>query len=336
MLVLWLEMSRDYEHGGSSWGFTQSLWAPTQKQSYGRPNGQTWPCWENLLRVRTGDVVLHLREDRQHRSAFVGFSTAATDGKKTAERPPHPGPWGYDTHFYRVLLHDFRPFAAPLDLRTVFTTQEQALRDYFERNKQRPKGEKRTLFYVIQAGRLQCFNGGYLSEVDEELAALLLSSEIVTAQAQEQKLDQVAVETSEQIAQMRRRVGQQSFAEKVRANYHMQCCFPECPIAEARFLVGSHIARWADVPELRGEVGNGLCFCLLHDKAFEVGLFTIDKTFCIYVHKEYLEFSSSQWCQTALLPYHGCPIRRGRILPLEAALYHHWKRIGISLLGLAY
>jgi hypothetical protein len=80
--MLWLEMSRDEFHGGGSWAFGQSLWSPSRKT-----NGARWAFWETLLRVGADDPVLHLR-GKGDDAAFVGFSTAATDGFETSDRPP--------------------------------------------------------------------------------------------------------------------------------------------------------------------------------------------------------------------------------------------------------
>lgn len=49
------------------------------------------------------------------------------------------------------------------------------LREYCIRSRQMEN--KLSLFYVIQNERLQCFNGGYLSETNDELIFLLLDCE---------------------------------------------------------------------------------------------------------------------------------------------------------------
>ena len=41
-------------------------------------------------------------------------------------------------------------------------------------------------------------------------------------------------------------------------------------------MVGSHIARWADNEELRGNTDNGLCLFLQHNRAFEKGFYTLN------------------------------------------------------------
>lgn len=134
------------------------------------------------------------------------------------------------------------------------------------------------------------------------------------------------VEVSEGIQLFRRRIGQNQFSKAVRLNYNSQCCFPGCTISHEKFLVGSHIARWVDVPELRGHVSNGLCLCLMHDKAFEQGYFTLNKNFNITVNWNYKD-KFDQWLKTNLDSFNGYKISLGNILPSMDALKHHWERI---------
>lgn len=320
--MLWLEMSRNVSHGGGSWGFTKCLWSPSRKT-----DNTKWAYWETVLCTRAEDTVLHLRGEGKD-AAFVGFSTVGADGVETTERPPEPGQWGYSTTFYRALLKDFVPFATSVPLAKIFRAQDAPLRDYFQRNKAQPRSAKRRLFYVIQAGRLQCLNGAYLSEIDEELSNIILSgaySYPLQTNVQQQVIREVS--TGEQIQQLRARVGQNDFSEQVRTNYGNRCCFPSCEIDERKFLVAAHIARWADAPELRGLASNGLCLCLMHDKAFEIGLFTLGFDLRVWVNKETM--SNSPWGIEHLLPYHGQPIRTGNILPSQEALLYHWERTNL-------
>lgn len=321
--MLWLEMSRDPTHGGGSWSFTQCLWSPAHKQR----TGDKAAFWETLLAVQAEDSVLHLWGIGQD-AAFVGSSTAEGDGFETSERPPEPSQWAYARRFYRVLLRDYAPFPDPIPLRELFSRQDAALRDYFYRNKAKPATQKRRLFYVVQAGRLQCQNGAYLSEVDDELAAILLGPDYSSEEPPTARPTVVSVETGERIRALRTRVGQKTFSDNVRANYNHRCCFPGCSVAERQFLRGAHVARWADVPELRGRVSNGICLCLMHDRALEEGFFTITGDLRVAVHRDKRGAMNSAWCADHVLPYDGEPIRSGAVTISEEALQYHWERIG--------
>ena len=307
-------MSRDETHGGGSWGFGQCLWSPARKT-----NGTRWAFWESMLDVEAGDSILHLR-GKGIDAAFVGLSVAAADGFATEDRPPAPGDWGYADTFYRVPLQEFTPLAPLLLLREIFTRRETELRTYFLNN--RTAAEKERLFFVIQAGRLQCLNGAYLSQVSIALARLLLDQPVYTQQQTHNFLKEVG--TGQQLKTLMSRLGQTEFADRVRKNYGLRCCFPDCDVAERGFLRGAHIARWSDAPDLRGRISNGLCLCLMHDQAFERGMFTIDLEYRIWIDAD--KANRSPWAQTYLHPYHKRQLRQGKIPPSEEALLRHWER----------
>lgn len=88
----------------------------------------------------------------------------------------------------------------------------------------------------------------------------------------EEQIDHVerCVPTSEALAQLKKRIGHEKFAENVRKNYGNHCCFPNCDVTDNNFLIVSHIARWADNERKRGEISNGLCLCLIHDTTLQL------------------------------------------------------------------
>ncbi len=336
---MWLEMSRDNDHGGGSWGFTQCLWSPTYKQATTGKQGSKWPFWENLLHVKAGDQILHLRGEGRTAS-FTGLSVAATDGYVTTERPPSPGPWAYSTEYYRVQLQSYTLFQTPILLRNVFQRQDAALREYFYANRQKSRIDKQSIFYVIQSGRVQCLNGAYLSEVDDSLLAILLGDTATSngsIPVQPQTSTQFTylssttnVSVGATIRELFVREGQQRFSLQVRLNYEKRCAFPGCTVDESAMLVGAHIARWADVPELRGELSNGICWCLIHDKAFEIGLFTLTSNLTIAINQSNPLVQQSPWAQANLIPFDGQHITTPAIPPSNDALAHHWSRIGFT------
>jgi putative restriction endonuclease len=309
----WVEMSRDPVHGGGEWGFLKCIWSPTQTRVGGL---QGW--WENHRRVCAGDRVLHLKGAGSE-AAFVGMSTCLADGEITSARPPDPGEWGYAAQFYRTPIGAFESFEKGIRLETVFSNKDIELRNYFEKNRHRPRLEKLSLFYVVQAGRLQCQNGAYLSEADVEL------SEIILGTPSSDVSRPTSILVGERVTSVLTRIRQDQFSFAVRRNYRNICCFPDCQVAEDRFLVGAHIARWTDVPELRGEVSNGLCLCLMHDRAFEQGFFTVDD----YLRVRVLGRSyGSDWAKSELIPLDGEPLKSAAVAPSEDALLHHWLRVG--------
>jgi hypothetical protein len=285
--MLYIEMSRDEVHGGGEWRFLKCVWAPTAKQR----GAGSWPYWTKVRDLKTGDIVVHLQGKPPH-AYFVGYSTVESDGEETSERPPIPADWDYADRFYRAKLRDYVQFAAPINLGTIFRERRSQLETYFSANKVRGR-KKLNLFFVIQGGRLQCQNGAYLSDGDDELLEILFGPPSVFRGDDLTPPPVLSVRTGEQLAEVFVRLGQSEFSDRVRASYGGSCCFPGCQVNDRRFLVGSHIARWSDHVVLRGDLSNGLSLCLIHDKAFEIGLFTLDSNFAAPFHRFWRHRTSS-------------------------------------------
>src|SRR5262249_44380751 len=82
------------------------------------------------------------------------------------------------------------------------------------------------------------------------------------------------VPTNTHQAQNRQRRGQNRIHQLTLQNYE-NCC-AVCDVrADSRLLVASHIARWADDPEGRGDLSNVICLCRIHDGLFEAGYWSL-------------------------------------------------------------
>ena len=313
-------MSRDEAHGGDTWAFANCVWAPTEKRG-----GGSWPFWTKVLDVQQSDTVLHLRGKNPH-AHFVGYSVASGDGFQSTRRPPDPREWDYAPAFYRADLAGFTPFHQPVNLSDIFQTRRPELESYFDANRDRGT-DKLNIFFVRQAGRLQCLNGAYLSDVDDALLTALfgLNGDLVSAAGGRTI---VSVQTGTQVATVRSRLGQSQFSSAVKNLYGNRCCFPGCNISDSRFLVSAHIARWSDNEKLRGHMGNGLCLCLQHDKAFEIGLFTLDEQFRVYINRR--ERNSVSPVVQELVAHEGEQISLSDVRPLDDALLEHWIRVDIE------
>jgi len=317
--MIFLEMSRVDTHGGGTWAFPNCIWSPSKKK-----NGSEWPFWEKVLDVKEGDVVIHLRGKRPN-AYFVGFSLVAGNGFETSKRPPDAGEWSFASSYYRADLRDYTPFHAQINLTTVFIERRSELERFFDKNKTR--NQKQRIFYVRQAGKLQCLNGAYLSELDDELLIALFGASMLSPQTSQGR-PVASVETGTQLRGIQARLGQSKFSEHIKALYDSRCCFPGCNVDDDRFVVAAHIARWSDNEALRGHMGNGLCLCLFHDKAFELGLFTLDEHHRVFVNPK--EQSSGSAVVNALVPFNGMEIRRAEITPLDDALLEHWIRCDLD------
>ena len=297
------------------------MWAPTRKR-----NGSRSAFWGKILQIREGDIIVHLRGVRP-KAEFIGYSIASGTGFETKERPPDPGDWDYAERYYRANLTDTMLFHQAVNLDDVFVERKTELEGYYRRNNALGV-EKANIFYTIKSsGRLECVNGAHLSDIDDELLAILFPHEVTISTAGGRNRI-VAVDTGMQIANVHARRGQERFAREIKRLYCNRCCFPGCSITDHRFLVASHIARWSDNEGLRGILGNGLCFCVLHDKAFELGLFTLDDQFQVFVNP--IEQSAESGFLQKLFSHHGNKIKLAETLPLKSALSEHRRRVNID------
>lgn len=308
--MIWIEMSRDETHGGGEWGFKKSLWSPAYKQG-GR--GGSWLFWNNILQVRQGDIIIHLR-GKGHSAAFIGYSIAATDGHETLERPSQAGKWSYATSYFRALLDNFQAFDKEFLLDDFFVAHADKLKNYLQKLSEAPANR----FFVFQSNRLQCLNGAYLSKCDDELLELILDNGDICPSSSTRQNNS----TSEVYRKIKQRIGQARFSDAVKQNYSYKCCFPDCEIMDRKFLIGSHIARWVDNPEKRGNTSNGLCLCPIHDKAFEHGYFSLDDDFCIVLSND-LEVQTSKVFLERIKPYEHKKIDQAQIPPDKDALKEH-------------
>lgn len=310
--MVWLELRTNNTVYNLGWNFSESVWAPTRKG-----NGSRWPFWGVVNEVVKGDIVFHLRHI-DNAKQFLGFSIAATDGYLTHSLPTDDAhEWGFSQEFYKVDLENFQPLEPSVNLSDYFNDNDAALRTHFNN-----RGNKH-LFYTIQNSQLQCLFGAYFSEFNDQLYGML-------SERYSFDRDQIVLagkaNTGVTIRELELRIGHQEFSDNVKRNFNHNCCFPNCPVEGKNFLVSGHIARWADNENLRGVTSNGLCLCLMHDKAFERGYFTLDDNFRVVIVNS--NFGNRNWLVNLLQLGENSEIKPRQINPSVDALREHWQRIG--------
>lgn len=81
------------------------------------------------------------------------------------------------------------------------------------------------------------------------------------------------IETGDDLALQNRRRGQQRLRYLSLKNYGNMCAL--CDVRDTELLVASHIARWADSEDSRGELANVVILCKPHDSLFEYGYWSL-------------------------------------------------------------
>lgn len=100
------------------------------------------------------------------------------------------------------------------------------------------------------------------------------------------------------------RVGQGFFRKAVLSAYDYRCCITGLSLP--RLLVASHIIPWSEDSSNRLNPRNGLSLSILHDKAFDIGIITINEDMTVRVSQR--ARVKDDFYVTALLGFEGKPI----------------------------
>jgi predicted restriction endonuclease len=89
---------------------------------------------------------------------------------------------------------------------------------------------------------------------------------------------------TEKESTVRVRLVQSFFRETVLSSYNFSCSM--CRLSIIKLLNASHIIPWSIEKKRRGDPTNGLSLCVLHDRAFDRGLISIDDKYRMILSKE--------------------------------------------------
>jgi putative restriction endonuclease len=118
------------------------------------------------------------------------------------------------------------------------------------------------------------------------------------------------------------RVNQSFFRSMILASYNLSCCVTGIKIPG--LLVGSHIVPWSQDSANRLNPRNGLCLNALHDKAFDLYLFSVDADLKIILSKRLKKEKANKAIQENFLQFEGKQITEPRkFLPDEQFLLKH-------------
>jgi predicted restriction endonuclease len=109
-------------------------------------------------------------------------------------------------------------------------------------------------------------------------------------------------EGSNVIALVAVRVRQAFFRRSILSAYSNRCCVTGLSIP--RLLVASHIVPWSVDAKNRLNPSNGLCLSVLHDKAFDAGLLTVNDDMTIQISKKGLR-RKDDFFASSIMAYEG-------------------------------
>lgn len=128
-----------------------------------------------------------------------------------------------------------------------------------------------------------------------------LSEEITTSNDDVSTGENYSADT--RTIQTQARIGQHFFRRSVLSAYAGRCCVTG--FAHPSLLVASHIVPWSADKENRLNPRNGLCLSMLHDKAFDQGLITINPDHTIKVSASIKKLKSNAFASEWLIGLEG-------------------------------
>jgi len=137
-----------------------------------------------------------------------------------------------------------------------------------------------------------------------------LSDEVIDTESEImaiQSIQRQDYSAEDSISETKVRSQQKAFSDKIKLNYGFSCAV--CGMKTKELLVGSHIIPWAKRKDCRLDPGNGICLCVLHDKAFDCGYITVDTVYQLKVSKS---DSIDGILMKHLAPFDGRPIQLPR------------------------
>lgn len=99
------------------------------------------------------------------------------------------------------------------------------------------------------------------------------------------------------------RIGQHFFRQAVLSAYAGRCCITG--LAYPSLLVASHIVPWRSNKANRLNPSNGLCLSMLHDKAFDKGLLTVDTEYKIKISSAASQLADNPFASEWILGLNG-------------------------------
>lgn len=136
-------------------------------------------------------------------------------------------------------------------------------------------------------------------------------------------------EGKEREAVVRVRINQNFFREMILASYRSRCSV--CSLPETNLLVASHIIPWAVNISIRINPKNGICMCVLHDKAFDKGLVTINDDYKLLISTKIKRLFNEPSVQRGFLPYQDIEIKLpDRFIPDKKFIEFHRNNIFVG------
>ncbi len=164
---------------------------------------------------------------------------------------------------------------------------------------------------------------GFALETENEISCITIDTSLTKNSVD--PLEKAHYAGSEKEVKTKVRIGQHFFRRSVLSAYNYKCCITG--LAVPSLLVASHIVPWRSDVKNRLNPKNGLSLSIIHDKAFDLGIITVNDDMTIRVSEG---FASENDCffQMALKSYENKPVSLPeKFAPDIELLSYHRKHI---------
>lgn len=144
--------------------------------------------------------------------------------------------------------------------------------------------------------------GNFAFESDQAIKLVQAGTELEDKEFVDEPIDYTG---SNKTVQSKTRIWQGFFRQAVLSAYDYRCCITGLSLP--RLLVASHIVPWREDPSNRLNPRNGLSLSMLHDKAFDTGIITINEDMTVRVSRRRL-IKNDTFYASAIMRYNGKPI----------------------------
>jgi putative restriction endonuclease len=160
---------------------------------------------------------------------------------------------------------------------------------------------------------------GFVAEAEKALNALGESF------ATEPETSDSDFSAKDKVVPSKVRIGQQFFRKAVLSAYENRCCITG--LAFPALVVASHIKPWSQDESNRLNPRNGLALSALHDKAFDIGIITIDPDLRILVTRK-IGNDGDKYFASSLMAFEGKKVSdAGKFRPDPTFLEYHRNNI---------
>ena len=129
----------------------------------------------------------------------------------------------------------------------------------------------------------------------------------------------------DRLVEAKARIGQTFFRNAVSSAYDERCCITG--LSFPTLLRAGHIIPWSVDADRRVDPRNGLLLSILHERAFDAGLFTVTDRLTIQVSQS-LRVEHDPFFMDSIAKFHGQPIRRPqKFAPDRDCLAYHREHI---------